>query len=321
MKSKEESLSIFLEFCLNSISAHDIDPAIEYTNYIVDRMELNEEQILWLCFLYGITYQLPSAWVIWNEFPDLELVSLERLSEWWPNASKRLPFQQDKMKQRKDTVATIASYKSMVGDSQVDYFSKLLSSSDPQVNFDKLWTPSKSIAYFGRFSIWNWAQALKHVAGLNIEPTNLMLGEPDSISFTDGLSYAFAMYDRITYKEIGPNGKKRKVVYSWSEKEKADMERACTKIKSILGIDYFQLETLACAFKKIWRTNDSRYVGYYNDRVADDIRKTASYNWYGVDWDLLWGAREYCVPASYIHQNQGVDRAKFSLTPEQKIRA
>lgn len=317
---KKDSLKLFVDFCNNSIQACDVDPAISYMNYMIDRMELNEEQVLWLCFLYGVTYQLPSAYLIWSEFPDLELAGIDRFQKWWTkDIQSKIPYQTDKLKQRKDTVTTIASYQDLVGGSQKKYFDDLLSSDNPQVNFDRLWSPLKTIAYFGRFSIWNWCQALKHVAGYNIEPTTLMLGESDSISFTDGLAYAFGQTEKVTRKEVDiSTGKKKKIYYKWSEEEKMDMENSCALLKKSLGLDNFQLETLACAFKKIWRTNDSRYVGYYNDRIADDIRKTSEH-WSGVDWDLLWDARKACVPKKYLHNDYGVNRDYFLLTPEQKI--
>lgn len=319
-RTQKESLKLFADFCQNSIKAHDVDPAILYMQYIVDRMELNEEQILWLCFLYGVTYQLPTAWVLWNEFPDLELVDEERLTKWFTENKSRLPFQQDKVKCKKDLVKTVLSYQSVVTGSQKQYFDKLLSSDNPQTNFDRMWSPLKSVYAFGRFSAWNQCQALKHVAGYNVEPTTLMLGEADSISFTDGLAYAFSLHNRITQKVVNPvTGKKKKVYYKWSEDEKLEMENACALLKKSLNLDNFQLETLACAFKKIWRENDSRYVGYYNDRIADDIRKTESFKWTGIDWKLLWDAREECVPKKYLHNNAGVNRSWFKLTPEEKV--
>lgn len=314
---KVDSVKLFCDFCRNSLKANDIDPAISYTNYIIHRMEFNEEQILWLCFLYGATYQLPSAILIWNEFPDLELVDIPRLNDWWCKNQHLIPFQTDKMKQRKDFVSTVDSYQQLVNGSQKAYFDKLLSSKSPQENFDKLWSPLKSIAYFGRFSTWNWTQLLKHIAGYNIEPMTLMLGEPDSVSFTDGLAHAFGMPEKATQKLI-INGKKHKVHYKWSDEEKQHMETLCSLLKKPLNLDNFQIETLACAFKKIWRENDSRYVGYYNDRLADDIRKTSA-NWSGVDWQLLWDAREACVPAEYLHDNKGVDTDKFKLLPAEKV--
>lgn len=310
------NLKMFRIFCKNSLYAEDVDPALSYMNYMIDRMELNEEQVLWLCFLYAVTYQLPSAYLIWSEYPDLELVDIPRLRKWWSKKQYLIPFQTDKMKQRRNFVETIESYQNLVGASQKDYFDTLLKSKNSYKNFNKLWNSLKNISYFGRFSIWNWCQALKHVAGYQIEPRTLLLGEPDSISFTDGLAYAYGMLDKVTQK-TKVDGKTVKTYYNWSDEEKQEMEQSCAELKEALGIDNFQLETLACAFKKIWRTNDSRYVGYYNDRIAEDIKKTSKI-WGGVDWDLLWDAREFCIPERYIHNN-GIDKSKFRLNPKEKI--
>ena len=319
-KTLSKQIKMFANFCENSIKAHDVDPAVEYTQYIVRRMELNDEQIIYLCFLYGLTYQLPTAWVLWNEMPDLELINEERLTKWFDENKSRLPFQQDKVKCKKDMVKTILSYQELVNGSQKDYFDNLLDSDNPQVNFDRMWSPLKSVYGFGRFSTWNQCQMLKHVAGYNIEPLTLMLGESDSTSFTDGLAYAFGQTEKVTQKIVDVStGKKKKVYYKWSADEKMDMENSCAVLKKSLGLDNFQLETLACAFKKIWRTNDSRYVGYYNDRIADDIRKTSDQGWNGVDWELLWDARKECVPPKYLHNNYGVNRDYFLITPEEKI--
>lgn len=321
MSVQNHNLKLFIDFCKNSVEANDVDPAISYMNYIVDRMEFNEEQVLWLCFLYGITYQLPTAYVIWSEFPDLELIDEDRLRKWFTkDVQLRLPFQQDKIKCRPKTVETILSYQKIVGGSQKEYFDDLLDSPDPQVNFDRMWTPLKSVYNFGRFSTWNQCQALKQVAGYNVEPTTLMLGEPDSISFTDGLAYAYGLLDKVTKKTVDQStGKKKKEYYKWSDDEKMDMENACSMLKKQLKLDNFQLETLACAFKKIWRNNDSRYVGYYNDRMAEDIRKTSDQKWTGIDWSLLWDARDFCVPNKYLHENKGVNRSNFILLPEDKV--
>ena len=91
-EGKLNDIKLFYKFCVNDMAAGDVDPAIAYMNYMVDRMELNEEQVLWMCFLYGVTYQLPSAYLIWNEYPDLELAGIPRLREWWKTAQYLIPF-------------------------------------------------------------------------------------------------------------------------------------------------------------------------------------------------------------------------------------
>ena len=59
-------------------------------NYLFDRYEHNIEQKLWVCWLFGTTYYAPTAWVIWNEFPDFELVGSQRLEGWNSENYRRL---------------------------------------------------------------------------------------------------------------------------------------------------------------------------------------------------------------------------------------
>lgn len=308
---------MFYEFCQNSIEAKDVDPNIWLANYIVDRQELNRDQVLWFCFLCSITYQLPTAYLLWNEYPDLELAGIDRLTRWWSENQWKCPFQTDKLKQRKHLPETVKTYKALVGSSQSVYFDTLLSSDDPLENFNRMWSPLKSIKHFGRFSVWNWAQMLKQVAGYNIEPTKLMLGEKDSVSFTDGLCYAFQHTEFISYRQ---EGKKHIHVFSTEEKEMIEQESSEFKEelynRTGVSIDNFELETLACAFKKVFRERDSRYVGYYLDRQAEDIKATSRY-WTGVSWDLLWEGREETLKPMY--NNLNIDKSLFSSLIERKI--
>ena len=72
----------FLRWYAWSLQYKDYDPPIWLLNYLFNRYEHNLEQKLWIAWIYGTTYHLPTAWIIWNEFPDFELVGLERLKQW-----------------------------------------------------------------------------------------------------------------------------------------------------------------------------------------------------------------------------------------------
>jgi hypothetical protein len=71
----------------------------------------------------------------------------------------------------------------------------------------------------------------------------------------------------------------------------------------------FSMETTLCAFKKIFRERDGRYLGYYLDRQAEDIIKCQNDGWEGIDWDLLWQGRKEHI-AEYLLNNQ-VDKSRF----------
>lgn len=319
---KQQRIDDFLTFYTNSMFVKDIDPNIWLSKYIIDRMELNDEQILWFCFLCSITYQLPTAYLIINEYPDLELIDEHRLKEWWTQVQQRCPFQKDKLKQRKYLPETIMSYKNLVNGSQTKFFNDILTGTDTE-NFNYLWNVLyKNIAHFGRFSVWNWSQMLKQVALYNIEPDTLFLGESNSESHTHGLCYAIGKDEwakKIRYKD---GEKRKKEVHNFTKDEKILLESEAEYIlekllESDIDVDRFYIETVACAYKKLFRNNDSRYVGYYLDRQAEDIIKLERENWYGVDWKLLWDARRELLNKNHLHTK--VDTRKFSLPYEEKI--
>lgn len=317
-----DRIEYFIEFYKNSLEIKDIDPSIWMANYIVDRMELNEEQILWFCFLCSITYHLPAAYLLINEYPDLESAGIERLNVWWKDAQYKIPFQRDKLKQRKFLPETVESYQNLVRGSQKIFFNSILCK-DSGTNFYELWNVLyKDIKHFGRFSVWNWAQMLKEVAKYDIESPTLMLGEDNSESHTHGLCYAFGKDEwakKIRY--VDEQGKKKKIVHVFSQEEKEYLENESKKLykmleKENLYVSNFNIETVACAFKKLFRERDSRYVGYYLDRQAEDIISIQD-NWKGVDWQLLWDARKEMLE-SYVQHNE-IDSNKFKMRFEDKI--
>ena len=62
-----DRIKLFKKFYVNSSNHKDVDPNVWMLNYIIDRMEMNQQQVLWLCFLNAVTYHAPTALVIWNE--------------------------------------------------------------------------------------------------------------------------------------------------------------------------------------------------------------------------------------------------------------
>src|SRR5574344_1997049 len=306
----------FKQYYKNMWEIGDLDPNIWMANYLVDRLELNQNQILWFIFLNSITYHLPTAYLILNEYPDLELVDEERLRAWWNEVQKSCPFQKDKLKQRKFLPDTIISYQKMLnGNSQKDFFDNIISNDSPNDNFNLLWNELYlGIHHFGRFSVWNWAQMLKHICGYNIEPQTLFLGESNEESHTHGMCYALGKEEGAKKERYTENGKRKKKVHKFSKEDKEFLEQESlliiNEIKSECYIDRFYIETIACAFKKLFRTNDSRYLGYYLDRQAEDILSIQD-KFSGVDWSILWDARTELPDNKFL--NFSVDKNKFKL--------
>jgi len=310
---------LFVEFYKNSEKVKDIDPAIWLSKYLVKRLELNRNQTIWFCFLNAITYQLPTAFMLINEYPDMELVDIDRITEWWERVQKDAPFQQDKLKQRKYLPETIQSYQAMVGQQEeAKYFDELLSGTAEE-NFDVLWNEAyKPIRHFGRFSVWNWSQMLKHVAGYDIEPTSMMFGN-NAESITHGMAYVLGWTCRVYKKRWNDpvTGKRKKMTHNWVKPEVELMEKEALSLREELQCSFFEIETVLCAFKKLFRERDSRYVGYYHHRQGSDIHKLENLSWYGVPWYLLRQAREENLDSIYLGDE--VYRTIFKLSIDEKI--
>jgi len=280
----EKTLKDFINWYRWSLSIKDCDPAIFMTNYLFRRFEHNKEQKLWIAWIYGTTYYFPTTWVIWNEFPDMELVGLDRLKDWNNTNYKRLRYQIDTKWNKGHLPAQFESYKNWVGKkSQLDAFRPfLLKRSDE--NFNDLWNEVKTKFHkFGRYSTWFYLQTLKQCCGLPIEPSSLMLEDySGSRSHRNGLCMAVSKpewYDsKLTSKELNYLDVSAREILLEVKQDFPDT-------------DYFDMETCLCSYRKIFRNHHTRFLGYYIARQREEIETVEKDGWNGIDWQPLWDAR------------------------------
>lgn len=301
----------FIDWYKWSLKIKDCDPAIYMTNYLFDRFEHNTEQKLWIAWIYGTTYYLPTTWVVWNEFPDMELVGLERLREWNNNNYKRLRYQTDTKWNKGHLPAQFESYKQWVGDrSQAEAFAELIQPYSPEVSFINLWDEVKNKFHkFGRYSTWFYLQTLKQCCGLPIEPTNLMLTDHEgSRSHRNGLCMALGKDDWYDKKLTG-------LEYVYLNEEAALILQEVKQ--EFPNTDYFDMETCLCSFKKLFRIKHGRYLGYYLDRQAEEIAQCESDGWVGIDWQPLWDARNETLEKKLLTNK--INKSKMELYLNQGI--
>lgn len=290
-----------------SLDLEDCDPSIYMTNYYFDRFEYNTEQRLWLIWLYGTTYYWPTAYVIWNEFPDMELVGVDRLKKWNDDNYSRLRYQNDTKWNKGHLPAQFVSYKEWVGDrTQGEAIAEHLTD-DPVKNFYNLWDVANGWHKYGRYTSWFYLQTLKQCGKVPLDVDSLWLHDHSgSRSHRNGLCYAVDRDEWVNQKLDETqldylNGEAKEILAEVRQRFPNVADKA----------DYFAMETCLCSFKKLFRKRDGRYLGYYLDRQAEEIKKVEKDNWAGIDWQPLWDAREETLVKKYL--TNSINKGKMEI--------
>lgn len=291
----------------------DCDPAYPALNYIADYIELNKEQRYWLAWLYGCTYCAPTAWYILNEFPDYENVNVERLQRWWNDNKRSLVFQTDRryVQNTDKFIQMFKSYKLLVGDRQAENFEffKTGGYATPQIRYDAVYKFTKQLYYFGRFSLFNYLEALTNLTDLKMDASSLYLREAESCR--NGLCYVHDLNDMVT-KHHKPS--KVPINYDTLQGRLIDLYNELSNENPDIPVSYFNIETCLCAFKKLfWNT---RYLGYYIDRQQEEILTMQRNVSQGVDWDILWDFREHYFQPFWLgekHHWNGIRKDRMEI--------
>ena len=306
----------FIEWFRWGVANGDCDPALWMINYLNKRYEHNTEEKIWLCWLYGNTYYLPTSWLLKQEFPDEELASYERLDKWNTENYKRLRYQTDTKWSKGHLPVMYQSYHEWLGGkTQLERINEFVTD-DEQETFDNLWKEVKKKWFkFGRYTTWFYLQTLKHTAGISMEPATLMLNDySGSKSHRNGLIYALGLEESgWLNKKLTPDQ------YQFLEKEASEILEECHRRFPELKeqMDRFAMETSLCSFKKLFRVSRGRYMGYYLDRQSEEIMKVEKDGWFGVDWEVLWDGREEVIGEPLAPLHGQVDKSKMKLFVEE----
>lgn len=293
LRLKQNRREAFVQWMVWSIENYDCDPSIFMANYLFDRFEHNQEQKLWICWLYGTNYYFPTTWVVWNEFPDFELVDEERLTGWNSNHYKKLRYQTDTKYNKGHLPAQFASYRNWVGRrSQRHAMASFYGDNEKQTYQNLTDQAYKHFYKFGRYSTWFYLQALRHCAGVPLEPKDLLLSDySGSRSHRNGLLLALGKDEKIDEKLTAGE-------YTGLESIAAEILEQVRELVSPdkrSMVDFFAMETCLCSFKKIFRVKRGRYLGYYLDRQAEEIQRVQDDGWDGINWKPLWQARSETI--------------------------
>lgn len=272
----------FLRFWCYQLKTYDCDPALYLMNYLFNRYEFNTEQKYWLCWLYANTYHLPTAWVIWNEFPDFAHVGFDRLQKFQGDNYARLPYQKDQKWLRGKLPETFAAYYAAVAPygSQQGFWEAVA----PNDAFAPAWQTilGKTFPRFGRYTAWFYLQSLNECCGHQFVPPSMFFADPSCKQPRAGAVLA-----------LGHEAGNAELEYFCDHLVLMANGIMADDLKTLpVQPDRFSLETSLCAWSKMPRgAPKGRYLGYYLDRMAEDITKTHSLTWDGIEWAALWDGR------------------------------
>jgi hypothetical protein len=297
----------FVDWFGRSLEIEDCDPSLYMSKYFFDRFEYNEEQRLWITWIYGTTYYWPTAYVVWNEFPDMDLVGVDRLSDWNNRNYSRLRYQTDTKWNKGHLAEQFLSYKKFVGDrSQLSALTQGFVG-DRIKDFYTLWETVNGFHKFGRYSSWFYIQALKQTCDIDVDVDSLWFHDySGSRSHRNGMCYAVGKPEWVDQKLDESQ------IDFLEAKGRELLQETKRKYSSQIGkIDFFVMETALCSFKKLFRRKHGRYLGYYLDRQAEEIKKVEADGWDGIDWQPLWDARKETLDKRY--QMSTIDPTLYNI--------
>ncbi len=286
---KETNWDLFKQYYKLMMYSGDCDCSYPALNYICDRLELTQSQRYWISFLYGATYSSPTTLYIYNEFPDPENVDMNRVNRWWEKNKKRVDFQSDRKKFQnfggKQSFPTcVESYLKLTNGNPEKTYSKFLSIENLEKRYEAVYNFSENIVTFGRFTLFNYIEAMNEITNMKTAPNVLQLREAESSR--NGLCYACDKPEFVTLHHAPP---KEPINFDFLQQNLVKMKEELQKECPELNVNFWNLETVLCAFKKLFWSD--RYFGYYIDRQQEEISFMEKSVPEGVDWNILWDFR------------------------------
>lgn len=314
----EVRLEGFYKYWNFIMRTEEYDPAYYSLCYLFNRFELNEEQKFWLSFLYGFTYNLCTAWVVFNEYPDLENLDIDKLKEWESQNWKILDYEVDTKYKKGKLHLSVPYYKKTVEKygTQQKMFKEICNSDDKKENFKRTWDFVNGLYLFGRYSSYFYTETLLISNKLPIEFDSLMLEDIEgSKSHRNGLCIVLGKDEWIYHKKYNPPFKTytKAMIEELNEggrKIVAEMHKRYPNDKHLFT--YNTLETALCADKGC-RLTGRRWPGFYLWRDYDQIKSMEVHKeWYGIDWNVFWQCRkenldERLMPESDKYYFKGID--------------
>lgn len=294
----------FKRYCAASVATNEIDPNYPLLQYLFERYELSQSQQYWACWLYGVFYHPGTVFYVMQEFPEYELVDIERLNHWHEQNWKKLRYNKDRKYEKGHFVEMFESYVAVIGSqsptAQRDFFEQSYGGTAYE-NFHHLWKRLSRLLRFGRYSLYIYTETLARCMGVPIEANTVFL--KDSSSPRAGLCHVLGKPEWAKARLTSDN---------WTYLE-TEVHKLIAEVNREYPVrmDYWFMESCLCAYKGFFA--NGRYLGYYLDRMADEIIQMADEEALtsGIEWTVLWQFRKENFPWEYLGEYGKPPRLKI----------
>jgi len=266
-----------------------IDGATDYCLLVpfVEEGDFDNDQKLWLSFLYGLTYSCTTSLRIFSRFPVFKDINLKELNEFWEEERDTLWFNPDRkyIKNNNQFVPSVKSFRKALGGRP---YQGLIKSLGEDYNFEDIYKHMlKNWKYFGPHGSYLFFDALYGIMPEAYrDPTNLDW-KNGGATVVEGMSHFLYLDEVIEPKDYN---------YTLYNHNVELIQR------KLGGIPKVQIESTLCAFRKFFK--GTRYLGYYADRMLEECIYVDSLNVMpeGID---IWELREKTIPANMRGETQG----------------
>ena len=263
-----------------------IDGATDYCLLIpfAEDFGLDKNQRLWLAYLYGLSYSCTTAIRVFCEFPDFSSIRLPALKAYWDEYKSTLWFNPDRryIQNNNQFIEAIKSFRKTMGSQPYSTYKELIDSPQP---FKNLYSAiKKGWKFFGPMGAYLFLDAIYGLMPDEyVDPVHLDWSQGGK-TVVQGMAH-FAYDDELIETSKYPLETYNKLV------DKIQQKTSCPKVI---------IESTLCAFRKLFK--QTRYIGYYADRMLEEVYTVEKYTPTGVDF---WNYRARTIPSQLRGETLG----------------
>lgn len=278
---------LFFRYYKYRVTTHDLDHG-HYMKTLCRNYGF--EQSAWYAFCFGMTYRTPQAYAFTETFPNIREVSDEELVAWNADNWKRCTYGTDARYNKGHFAKQAIGVKEWLGEQTFrERLHGICDTGDADKNFDALFDEIMTIYKYGRMTTWLTCQALYDLLGLYINPSNVLITNPNNdtsiASVWNGLCLFMGRTEQMVGKQYGVNGG-----YKVTEDDLARGREAMDAIFRIaderwgVRTDAFRQESIWCQYKRLFNENESKE---YPGHASGDA--TSRYEFYVDAWpEIDW---------------------------------